>query len=540
MSLRRKFALLLGTLALIVLVNLGTALWSVWILERELSGPLASIGPVMADLHDIKRGLDSQVRALVAVGALPGVISPGDAGDGAPNRDESRLGNPDPGQAPAAGDEPRRLREANEFIRARLDHLESLDTYRVRAGLSTTRNVRARLDALTRAVDGWLGDRRPEALGAFAQQYRGVRDLIEIIEGQQVRVYTPAFLAFGGQLRIRVLFILSVSLLLMLMAAFLGTILVQRWVMHPVARLRDAASRIAGGDLTHRIDVQGEDELALLSSEVNHMAGTIAAMQEERVERERLAAVGEMVRRIAHNLRNPLAGIRSLAELTSLDLPSGSMPRENQDRIVQTVDRFEGWLKGLLSATSPLQTSLTPTPIADWLAQTVEPLRPLAASKSIALSQDAREAPSEAPIDPRHLEQALIAVVTNAIQASPNGSRVAVVAQRTQDDGNTWELRVSDQGPGVPTDLHERIFRPYFTTKRDGTGIGLALAKQVVEQHGGRIWVEPGRPTHANGNVGDAGAVFVMRLPLTGTGDAAATGQIPPARGVSFGHHPGH
>ncbi len=532
MSLQRKFALLLGTLALIVLINIGTALWSVRMLERELSGPLASIGPVLADLHAIKHAVDGQVRAIAAARLLP--APPAEGGE------RSTAGHIDSAPAASAEDTANRLRETNEFIRARLAHLEGLDTYRVRAGLSTTRNVRDRIDALTEAIDDWLRDRRSESLTTFGQRHRDARDLIERIEGQQVLHYTPAFLAFGGELRTQVLFILGASLALTALGAFLAAILIRRWIMRPVSRLRDAAARIARGDLAHRIDAQGEDELALLSDEVDHMAGTIATMQEERVERERLAAVGEMVRRIAHNLRNPLAGIRSLAELTRSDLAPGSLSRGNQDRIVQTVDRFEGWLKELLSATSPLSTSLMPTPVADWLLRSVDPLRALAASKGVELTQESGDAPPKAPIDSRHLEQALVAVVTNAIQASPNGSRVVITARLTPQDESSWELRVSDGGPGVPPELQEKIFRPYFTTRRDGTGIGLALAKQVVEQHGGRIWVEPGDPVSANGNKGAAGAVFVMRLPLIGAEGSADGGQGSPARGVSFGHHPHH
>ncbi len=525
MSLQRKFGVLLGTLALVVLVALGTAVWSVWLLERELSGPLASIGPVLGDLHAIKRGVEAQERALVAAGGLD--LAGGD-------RDAFEEPRADPTELH------RQIERTNSAIRGQLDHLEGLDTYRVRAGLSTTRNMRERIDAMTGAIDAWLGEAQRSVLDDFRDQRAEVVALIERIEGQQVLIYTPAFLEFGTQLGPRVLFILGWSLFLMVLAGVLATILIRRWIMRPVARLRDAAARIAAGDLAHRIPVVGVDELANLSAEVNHMAGTIASMQEERIERERLAAIGEMVRRLAHNLRNPLSGIRSLAELTRSEVPGASMARENQDRIVQTVDRFEGWLKELVEGTSALKSSPTTIPVPAWLTHAVEPLRPMAQSKGVDLIEDATHAPPHARIDARYMEQALVAVVTNAIQASPNGSRVTVAAQHNPNNGDSWEIRVSDQGPGVPPELHERIFRPYFTTKRDGTGIGLALARQIVEQHGGRIWVEPGRGQPANGSVGASGAVFVIRLPLYEPGPVAKAGQHAPGLGGSFGQHPGH
>jgi len=94
-------------------------------------------------------------------------------------------------------------------------------------------------------------------------------------------------------------------------------------------------------------------QLAQLASEVNHMAHMVKTLQDERVESERLAAVGSMVRRIAHNIRNPLAGIRGLAEITRNELAQDEELRENQTRIVAAVDRFERWLKQLLDATRP-------------------------------------------------------------------------------------------------------------------------------------------------------------------------------------------
>jgi len=100
-----------------------------------------------------------------------------------------------------------------------------------------------------------------------------------------------------------------------------------------------------------------------------------------------------MVRRLAHNLRNPLAGIRSLAELTRADLPPDSPAIENQERIVTTVDRFERWLSELLSATTPLRVAPAPSPVASWLRAVAEPLRPLANERGVDLQVRVEAAP---------------------------------------------------------------------------------------------------------------------------------------------------
>src|SRR5205814_3545949 len=101
-------------------------------------------------------------------------------------------------------------------------------------------------------------------------------------------------------------------------------------------------------------------------------------------------------------------------------------------------------------------------PIPGWLRAVIQPLTPMAAAKGVDLRMDIRAGPGFARFDPRHLEQALAAIVTNAVQASPPGQPVTV-ATRACEDGQAWEIRVADRGPGVPAGLADRIFRPYFT-----------------------------------------------------------------------------
>lgn len=512
MSLQRKFALLLGMLGLIVTINLGTALWSIWMLERVLSGPLASIGPVLADLHAIQRGLTRMGRGLLADGAAT------------PHDLAWRFGHSGDPEEPGDPPEERRagIESAIAGVRASLEHFQRNEGYRVRAGLSTTRTLKARVEAATDAAQRWLRDRDGSGFGDPDFNLPYLHELIQRMEANVINTARHET-RFGGELRTSVLLILVASLTLLALSVALAAALVRRWVMKPVAALRDATARLARGDFSHRIAVSGRDELARLSDEVNHMAGTILAMQEERVDRERLAAVGEMTRRIVHNLRNPLAGIRSLAELSRADANPGSPLREHQDRIVATVDRFEAWLRGLLSAATPARINPVPTDIEPWLGRVLEPMRASAAVRGVEIVHDTQPASWQADFDPVQLEHAVVALVTNAIQASPNGSRVSVAARR--DSADAWELRIADQGPGVPEELRERIFRPYFTTKRDGTGIGLALVKQVAEQHGGRVWVETSPHPHANRVNGDGGSVFVVRLPVRAGSDSASIGQ---------------
>ena len=322
----------------------------------------------------------------------------------------------------------------------------------------------------------------------------------------------------------RLITVLTLALVVAMLTAALALLLLRRWVVKPVADLRHAASRIGAGDYTHRLPVTGNDEIAQLSAEINQMASDIAIMRDERVEQERMDATREMLRRIAHNLRNPLAGIRGLAELTRSELSENhdesNELKENQDRIINAVDRFESWLADILRSTTPLTITPERRPIAGWIDSIVETLRPAGELHAIEIRLDRNDAPQTAMFDPGHLEHALVAVLTNAIQASPHNSVIAVRAASENGDG-TWTIEIHDQGPGVPENLHEQIFKAHFTTKRDGTGIGLAVAQQVVRAHGGSIRVENvTNNAQSAENSTAAGARFTLRLPIEPTRDS--------------------
>jgi signal transduction histidine kinase len=143
----------------------------------------------------------------------------------------------------------------------------------------------------------------------------------------------------------------------------------------------------------------------------------------------------------------------------------------------------------------------------------------MAGAKNVLLELNDDQAPPQAWFDPRHLEHSLVAIVTNAIQASPFGGRVRITASSASNPAEL-EIRIADQGPGVPNALLDKIFVPYFTTKRDGNGIGLAIAQQVVKAHGGRISVEAGLGPPDEGDLNSPGATFVVRIPVSGPPEA--------------------
>jgi signal transduction histidine kinase len=297
-------------------------------------------------------------------------------------------------------------------------------------------------------------------------------------------------------------------------AALTAMLLHRRWIVTPVERLRAATERLATGDLEHRAPEEGTDELALLGREVNQMTARVRRMQAEAVERERFAAIGQVVRRLTHNIRNPLAGIRGLAEMSRAEPDASETVRDAQERIIETVDRFDRWLTDFLRATAPNEVTPRESDARRWLASSLRAIEPLARAAQVRLIVESEDAPERARFDPVHMEQALVALATNAIEASPRGGVVRVSAAT---EPNAWVLTVEDDGPGVPEELAERIFEPEYSTKSGGHGIGLAAARWIVRSHGGTIGLQPrGR---------GAGACFVIRLPLAEASDHHASEQ---------------
>lgn len=487
MRIQQKFGLLYAVLGLTAAINIGVAAWSMLFLARELSWPLLSMQEVMQGLHQLKRTVEDQSAA---VGFERGI---------------GRLNAGTEQGFPLQPDRPA-FDAAAARARAAMVRLDANPSYLVRSGVSTTRNLRDRLSEIESLAAQWWDTPTPEQRLDLAARLGALHELIERLEG---RILADATLAVDHERELSglVKVLLMVSALGVVLAGALGAILVRRWLIRPVSRLREAALRIGSGDLSHRVEVQGGDELAELSHEVNHMAETLARMHEERIERERLAAIGEMNRRIVHNLRRPLSGIRALAETTRAELPPGSDLVEVQDRILRAVDRFEEWLRDVLRASTPLELSVRETEVEPWVRSLLDAHRPEAETRGVVLLLNIGKLPQKIRYDPSHMGHALSAVISNAIEFSPAGSTVSI--DLTSENGK-WSIRVGDMGPGVPPDLAEAIFRPYMTTRPTGTGIGLAIAKRVAEQHGGTIrWVPPSERPRT-----PVGSVFEFTLPL--------------------------
>jgi signal transduction histidine kinase len=209
---------------------------------------------------------------------------------------------------------------------------------------------------------------------------------------------------------------------------------------------------------------------------------------------------------VAHGLRNPLASLRAAAQLVRRH-PDAPASREHLDAILEEVDRLDRRISHLLSFSRPAPFH----PMPEHLPRLVEQLLPAVAEPVRERRIDLRvELPPDLPevrVDPMQLEQAILEIVSNAVDAMPNGGtlRLRAHALNGGPEPGTVVVEVADSGPGIPEQVLPSVCEPFFTTRAEGTGLGLAIAKRYVEQNGGRLEIES-RP--------GAGTVVRLRLPM--------------------------
>jgi signal transduction histidine kinase len=211
--------------------------------------------------------------------------------------------------------------------------------------------------------------------------------------------------------------------------------------------------------------------------------------QSRLIEAERFAAIGELSALVAHGIRNPLAGIKAAAQYAELDLPADHALRENLADIITEVDKLEGRIKALLDFARPFEPHPTRCDVAQIVQDALTSLRTQIAAQGIAVTSEIDPTLPPAQLDYAQIEQVLLALMSNAIEAMPRGGSLAISANRTT-DGQHLRLIVADTGPGIPPEQIPRLFDLFVTGKPSGTGLGLAFAKKIVELHGGHITAE--------------------------------------------------
>lgn len=288
----------------------------------------------------------------------------------------------------------------------------------------------------------------------------------------------------------------------------------------PIKSMVEAVRGITRGHYEVRVPAEGADEVSFLAGEFNAMAQALGEQREailrsqeviratfdeklqlERMVRqsEKLSAVGELSLGIAHEVRNPLSTIQmtlnSLAKRQDLS-------RSESERValaLNEVDRLEGLVSSLLDYGRPSAPRMAEVDVAATIARAIDLVEAECGRCGVAVAVAAAE--SELPrieADANQVIQVLVNLLLNALQASPAGEKVRVSAGPDA-GGETVSIRIADHGTGIDPQELKRVFTPFFTTRRDGTGLGLPVARKIAEAHGGELTVEstPGRGTSA-------------------------------------------
>ena len=287
---------------------------------------------------------------------------------------------------------------------------------------------------------------------------------------------------------------------------------VGRWLLRPIRELASASEAWSRGRLEVRAPVRRPDELGRLAEAMNRMAERLAHLQVRLAEAQRMAALGEMTAAVSHNIRNPLSGIRSAAQLLGRRL-SGE-EKTLATGIVGSVDHLERWMRNLLQLDPAEGASLAvaPAAVGELARRAVEAISPLAAGRGARIEVKDESCGGALECDGAMVAQALVALLTNAAEASPEGGRVRVrISARDYLGRPGWVVEIRDDGEGVGDELVSKVLDPFYSTKATGLGLGLPGAMRIARRHGGTIEIEPASRA--------GGGLVRLRLPSGGPGD---------------------
>lgn len=240
--------------------------------------------------------------------------------------------------------------------------------------------------------------------------------------------------------------------------------------------------------------VRDRDGRILGAVEISTDLTQIKQMQNQMQHAKTLAALGEMAATVAHEIRNPLAGIGGFAGLLERDLGPDDPRRNLVKKIVQGVSSLNKIVSNLLVFTRPMELNLRRVDFIEWMEDILRyaELEASKDKKDIEICRDYAFAKMEVRIDPEKFQQVFLNLIFNAIQAVEGKGKVTIKAEF--DERDFLRVSVTDNGKGIPKDIVAKIFNPFFTTKEQGTGLGLAIVQRIVALHGGTIGVasEPG------------------------------------------------
>ncbi|MBN2532062.1 MAG: HAMP domain-containing protein [Spirochaetales bacterium] len=300
-------------------------------------------------------------------------------------------------------------------------------------------------------------------------------------------------------------FLFSLPILLL---SILISFLLTGEIIRPIVHLEDATKRIAEGDFSFRILARSNDELSILVDSFNSMVSELDLSRKKLLHAEKITAWQEIAQRLAHEIKNPLTPIKLSAQRI---LKKYSEDKENFESILESaisaiikeVDNLNDLLKEFNEFTRLSDLKPEVVSIKDIVAEVASIYKDL--SQDIRINYEMLDQNIMIKCDPTQIKQVIVNLFKNAIQAMPDGGDIIVRGDVIIKGYSSYvRLQIRDTGTGIDDETKDKVFDPYFTTKKDGTGLGLSIVERIVFDHNGNIWFETKK---------GAGTTFFIDLP---------------------------
>ncbi len=312
-------------------------------------------------------------------------------------------------------------------------------------------------------------------VGKFEGSYNNMKNLLEEEHRKQDEIlnrwtsYAPI--------------VIPVPLVLAIILVLYARYTLSREFILPMTSIMSGAKEISKGNLGQKIPEVGVEEASQLARAINSMAMDLEKSRNALIESERQAALGALVPVVAHNIRNPLASIRATAQVLE-DIEDKKELHESREAILETIDRLGRWVNSLVSYLHPLKPNYRLTHASAMLDAALSLLKTKLDEKQINLIKHGWNNDLRLNVDPDLMEQALYALLANAVDASPNGSKLNVELVKHD---NILQFKITDSGSGLPFNPQPHNLSPGPTTKRFGTGLGIPIAYKICQQHGWKL-----------------------------------------------------
>ena len=276
-------------------------------------------------------------------------------------------------------------------------------------------------------------------------------------------------------------------------------------ITKPILQLVEGAKAIGLGNLDHRISVVSQNEVGLLATEFNQMAAKLkesySNLEQKIDERtsqllraERLAAVGELAAEVAHEINNPLGGLRNFATMLESEPANIAQTKKYATLMLEGLKRVEMIVKRLLTFSRPYALHISENYINNIINNSIEFIEHRIEPGHVLIHKELNASLPPIYIDADHISQVFINIMVNALESMPNGGTLTIKADTCKKHASCITVYIKDTGCGINNEIMDKIFEPFFTTKNKegekGLGMGLAISKRIIEDHHGEISVE--------------------------------------------------